>query len=210
MGPFAKKDQSRRYRRQGGFTLIEVMVAMAYLTVGLLAIARNVDARRLTFATNLAGEMVDRIRYNSPTSLVRQVGAPNVTNPFPYHNIIACTPALYVVPAITCPLGVVTTCPASFNGVCTGPTPGNAVLNLSAANQNRVAMGDFAQWTAGLAARDPNGISLLPNARGWVTVAQVDPADLNNRKPLLVTVSVSWSAGVRTPTVVMNTIVAPL
>lgn len=62
----------RRVDDQTGFTLIEGMVAAAILTVGLLALAamqsismsRNVDANELTMATNLAGEMVERIQTN--------------------------------------------------------------------------------------------------------------------------------------------------
>jgi len=196
MGPFVKKRQSRQHR-EGGFSLIEVMVALAYLTVGLLAIAamedialsRNVDARRLTVATNLAGEMIDRIRYNSPTSLTRLIGAPIPGNPWPYHGIV-----------VTC---------AGMPPVCV-PAPGNAVVNVSAVSGNSTAVGDLAQWTAGLASVDSNGVPLLLNAVGTVTVAPVDAADLNARKPLLVTVQVSWTAGVRTPTIAMNTIVAPL
>lgn len=57
---------------QGGFTLIEGMIALTVLCVGLLAVtgmqgialSRNVDANQLSQMTNLAAEMVERIRYN--------------------------------------------------------------------------------------------------------------------------------------------------
>ena len=59
-----------------GFTMIEVMFAAVYLAVGLLGIAamqdialsRNQDAKRITVATNLAVEMLERVRFNSPNN----------------------------------------------------------------------------------------------------------------------------------------------
>lgn len=58
--------------RQGGFSMLEVMIALTVITVGMLgiavmqqfAIARNVDAKELSVATNLAVEMMDRIQYS--------------------------------------------------------------------------------------------------------------------------------------------------
>lgn len=58
--------------QEGGFTLIEGMLAAVVLAVGLLALAgmqgmalgRNVDANELTLATNLAADMVERIQFN--------------------------------------------------------------------------------------------------------------------------------------------------
>ena len=55
-----------------GFTLIEGMIALTVLCIGLLAVSgmqgialsRNVDANQLSQVTNLAAEMVERIRYN--------------------------------------------------------------------------------------------------------------------------------------------------
>lgn len=63
---------TRRLTGQDGFSLIEVMVAMVVLAIGLLAIAamqdvalsRNVDANELSLVTNLAADMMERIRYN--------------------------------------------------------------------------------------------------------------------------------------------------
>jgi type IV pilus assembly protein PilV len=57
---------------EGGFTLIEVMLALMILGVGLLGIAgmqemalgRNIDANELGVITNLAADMVERIRFN--------------------------------------------------------------------------------------------------------------------------------------------------
>jgi prepilin-type N-terminal cleavage/methylation domain-containing protein len=201
MGRLIGNEQSSRCHQEGGFTLIEVMVAMAYLTVGLLAIAamqdialsRNVDARRLTVATNLAGEMIERIRYNTPANLIPLLGTPAAGPPFAYHGIVTCP----IVP------------PAGLPLPCTA-TAGNAVLNLSAVNGNSTAIGDLAQWTAGFAALDSNNVPLLPNGVGTVVVAQMNPADISQRQPLLITVTVAWTAGLRNPAIVMNTIVAPL
>lgn len=54
-----------------GFTLVEAMVASVILTVGVLALtgmqitslSRNVDANELTLATNLAADMIERVRF---------------------------------------------------------------------------------------------------------------------------------------------------
>ncbi|MFQ5931922.1 MAG: type IV pilus modification protein PilV [Nitrospiraceae bacterium] len=58
--------------KQGGFTLIEALVSLFLLTIGLLGLAAmqslalsgNVDANELSLATNLASDMLERIRYN--------------------------------------------------------------------------------------------------------------------------------------------------
>jgi len=60
------------WRSQGGFTLIESMVAAVVLTIGLLALTgmqslslrRNVDANNQTRVTNLAADMLERIQFN--------------------------------------------------------------------------------------------------------------------------------------------------
>ncbi len=57
---------------QGGFTLLESLIAMTVLAIGLLglagmqtiALSYNVDAKELGRATNLAAGMMERIHYN--------------------------------------------------------------------------------------------------------------------------------------------------
>ena len=59
--------------QQGGFTLVEGMVALVLLAVGMLAIASmqtvaltsNIDANELSVTANLAADMIERIRYNT-------------------------------------------------------------------------------------------------------------------------------------------------
>lgn len=59
-------------QREGGFTLIEGMLAAVVLAVGLLALSgmqaislgSNVDANELTRATTLASDMIERIQFN--------------------------------------------------------------------------------------------------------------------------------------------------
>ena len=168
-----------------GFTLIEVMFASVYLAIGLLAIAamqdtaisRNVDARRMNYATNLTAEMLERIRYNSPANSTFIVGVGYV-----YSGIQACSN-----------LG---NCPG-------GETPGNAIV----AN-NLTASGDYDQWRARLKATNADGTLLLPGA-----VARVDSV-LDPGTPALqqvqITVSITYSTGLRNPRVEMRTFVAPL
>lgn len=57
-----------------GFTLIEGVISILILSIGMLgmaalqdiALTRNVDASELSQATNLATDMMERIRYNAP------------------------------------------------------------------------------------------------------------------------------------------------
>lgn len=57
---------------QRGFSMLEVMIALTVIAIGMLgiaamqqfALARNVDAKQLSVATNLAVEMIERIQYS--------------------------------------------------------------------------------------------------------------------------------------------------
>jgi type IV pilus modification protein PilV len=167
-----------------GFTLIELLFAVVYLAIGLLgiaamqdtAIARNTDARRMSYATNYAAEMLERIRFNSPAN-----ATPIVGGGFLYSGIQACSD--------------LANCPG-------GETPGNATV-LNNVNAN----GDYDQWRARLKATDASGNLLLPNAVGQVTSVAIGVGALQQ---VQITVTVQYSSGIRTPTVTMNTFVAPL
>lgn len=171
---------------EGGFSLLEVLIANLMLAVGLLAIAamqdvalsRNSDSKRLSVATSMVTEMLERIRYNSPAN-----STPIPAGGFLYDGIRACSD-----PAV---------CPG-------GETTGNA----TAAN-NLTANGDVAQWSARLKARDASGSLLLPSATGTVTSTTV-PNGSASMGQVQITVQLSWSTGLRTPTVTMSTVVAPL
>ena len=175
-------------RGEKGFTLIELMFAVVYLAVGLLAIAamediaigRSVDAKRLTVAVNLATEMLERVRFNTPANSTL-TGAN-----YPYNGIRACSAATVASPT---PLS----CPA-------GETAGNSTANAT-------ANGDYDQWRARLKATDSSGQLMLPGAVATVTSAAIGTASLGQ---VLVTVSVSWTSGLRSPTITLSTIVAPL
>jgi type IV pilus assembly protein PilV len=64
---------TQRLMGQGGFSLIENMVALLVLAIGLMGVAamqdfglsRNTNANEVTLATNLATEMLERIRNNT-------------------------------------------------------------------------------------------------------------------------------------------------
>jgi type II secretory pathway pseudopilin PulG len=202
-------DQKENQRKEAGFTLIEVMFAVVFLSIGLLgiaamqdiAISRNVDGRRLTVATNLAAEMLERVRFNA---IGNSKALPAGT--YLYHNIIACTPT---APAVTCPFTVVNPCPTGFL-ICTGPTSGNTT---SVAPGAATALGDYNQWRAALAAVDSNNVRLLPGAIGTVQAVAIDPLNPvgpTSLEQVRVTVQVQWASGIRTPTVTMNSMVAPL
>jgi type IV pilus modification protein PilV len=168
-------------RGEQGFTLIELMFASVYLSVGLLAIAamediavgRSVDAKRLTVAVNMATEMLERVRFNSPANATLSGGF------YPYNGIRACSNL------------------AACSG---GETAGNATANTTAS-------GDYDQWRARLKATDSSGQLMLPGAVATVTSTATGTSALGG---VLVTVSVSWTSGLRTPTITLNTIVAPL
>jgi len=71
--------------RQGGFTMIEVLVAVLVLSIGLIGLASlqgvslqfNNSAYLRSQATNLAYDMADRVRANREAALV--AGAYNIT-----------------------------------------------------------------------------------------------------------------------------------
>ncbi len=76
-----------------GFTLLETMVAGAILVIGVLtltgmqaaSLTRNVDSNELTLATNLAGDMIDRVHFtgdknsSSITALYSGINTSNAT-----------------------------------------------------------------------------------------------------------------------------------
>jgi type IV pilus modification protein PilV len=181
----------QRARNQDGFTLIEVLIALVYMTIGLLgivamedvALSRNVDAKRITIATNLATEMIERIRMNSPANINPLLVSP-FAPPYLYNGITAC--------AAVAPTN------------CAGQTfPANAGNTAP----NPPAAGDYRQWTDHFAVTDSNGLPLLPNGWGTVTSSLVGPPVLGL---VQIAVTVSWSTGFRTPILRLNTIVAPL
>ena len=166
-------------RGEKGFTLIELMFASVYLSVGLLAIAamediaigRSVDAKRLTVAVNLAAEMLERVRFNAPANAT--LSGAN----YPYNGIQAC----------------------SNLATCT-EAAGNTTANAT-------ANGDYDQWRARLKATDSSGQLMLPGAVATVTSAAAGTSALGQ---VLVTVQVSWTSGLRAPTITLRTVVAPL
>jgi type IV pilus assembly protein PilV len=72
-GAIVKTVNRRHFLGQSGFTILEAMMALMVLSFGLLgtaamqdvALSRNVDANQLTLTTNLAVEMIERIRFNN-------------------------------------------------------------------------------------------------------------------------------------------------
>ena len=138
-------------REERGFTLVEVMFASVYLAVGLLAIVAMIDlalghvtgARRLTVATNLATEMIERIRFNSPANS-KAISGTYPSRQFLYSGITACSKVA--------------------SSYCSGESPGNTASNAT-------ANGDYDQWRARLRAADTSGALLLPNAVATVTSA---------------------------------------
>ena len=181
----------KRARNQDAFTLIEVLIALVYMTIGLLgivamedvALSRNVDAKRLTIATNLATEMIERIRMNSPANIGQLLVAP-FAPPYLYNGIVACA-------AVS---------PANCAGQTYPSNSGNTAPNLPAA-------GDYQQWTQHFAVTDGNGQALLPNGVGRVTSTLVGAPVLGQ---VQIDVTVQWNTGFRTPAITLSTIVAPL
>lgn len=67
-----QQPKRKQGKREGGFSLIEGMLAAIILAVGLLGLAsmqafslgRNVDANEMTRVTNFAADIVERIQFN--------------------------------------------------------------------------------------------------------------------------------------------------
>ncbi len=79
--------RTRRHRRQKGFTLVEVLIALVIMTIGMLGIAAlYVEGLRSsrtaifrTTAVNLAADMMDRIRAN-PAATAAYAGGGALSN----------------------------------------------------------------------------------------------------------------------------------
>ena len=89
---------ARHRARQGGFTLLETMVALVILSIGLLGVAKlvtgavhaNDSGYMRGQATQLAYEMLDEMRANRPGAIANNyTGAGTLTNCL----TAACTPA---------------------------------------------------------------------------------------------------------------------
>lgn len=69
-----KEKKGRLQNKESGFTLLEVLIAVSILSVGLLGIASmqtaalkgTIFGSRMSTATNLVDEMMERIRLKSP------------------------------------------------------------------------------------------------------------------------------------------------
>ena len=81
-------NRHRISRRHGGFTLVEVLVALVVMSVGMLGIAalylEGLRAGRTalyrTTAVNLAADMADRIRANRNAGIAYAGTGPGATN----------------------------------------------------------------------------------------------------------------------------------
>lgn len=145
---------------QGGFTLLEVLVALLVLSLGLLGLAGlqtmslklNTQSYQRTQATMLIDSMIDRMRAN-----------PNAVNSGVYNNVVlGASPASY-----------------SFSATCP----------QSCANADDLANYDIHQWLAAIAApgmltNGRGGIS-FDGTRHTVTVTWWE-SDLEMRQETIV------------------------
>ncbi len=92
-------NKKRNHRRQFGFSLVEVLIALVIMSVGMLGIAglyvQSMQAGRTSMfrhhAVTLAGDVADRIRAN-PTAGGAYTAANGVDNNCVAGNVV-CTPA---------------------------------------------------------------------------------------------------------------------
>jgi prepilin-type N-terminal cleavage/methylation domain-containing protein len=76
------------YRMAGGFTLVEVMVAMVVLAIGLLGMAGmtlmvirgGTQASHMTYATNLASDKMESLKSLNYDNLASEAGTCDTTN----------------------------------------------------------------------------------------------------------------------------------
>ena len=174
-------DPIRVNRCERGFTLIEVMFALVYVAVGLLGVAAMQD---IAISKNVDGR-----RLGIATGLAVEM----------IERIRFNAPAnSTTITGVGLPYHNIKAC----NFACSG---GESAGNTQAST---TARGDYDQWRAHLRAADASGVLLLPNATATVTsTAITNPAALGQVR---IDVTVTYTVGVRTPTVTMSTVVAPL
>ncbi|MFQ5803135.1 MAG: prepilin-type N-terminal cleavage/methylation domain-containing protein [Candidatus Methylomirabilales bacterium] len=145
-------ERGRGLRSRSGFTLIEILIAMAVLTVGLLGVASlypvayvNVDAGgKLTEATALAQSFLEQLRTIGATDFDGMAG------PFPAQG---------------------------FNGMSTDACAGNAICvgwgnNLDVANGGQLPQG---VGTVTITCQDGGGAPqpCTPSQAGWLATLNV-------------------------------------
>ncbi|MFM2416203.1 MAG: hypothetical protein RL385_926, partial [Pseudomonadota bacterium] len=94
-------------RRSGGFTLIEVMIAVAIITIGSTGLfamqgatlRANADASETTVATAFASTWLERIKRDALTWTLR--GNADLANTLNLQAPVGCTSNAWFVPATT-------------------------------------------------------------------------------------------------------------